>query len=166
MASDAQVERVAQVAAAAMDGYSEGASHIEDYRIIARALADHGMLRTEYPPDTMVFRHYQITSAGTIRTVTHQWIEPKEGSTSALAAGGQKSEMGPRPDVLGPRPSDASCGCARCYTGRFAIMHVCADCGNKRCPRATWHGYQCNRSNEPGQVAVLADDEESRRDDR
>jgi len=34
-------------------------------------------------------------------------------------------------------------------------MYVCADCGNKRCPRATFHGYQCNRSNEPGQEAVL-----------
>ena len=38
------IERAAQVAASAMDGYSEGASHIDDYRIIARALAKAGLL--------------------------------------------------------------------------------------------------------------------------
>ncbi|MCT2121562.1 hypothetical protein [Dietzia cinnamea] len=38
------IERAAQVAASAMDGYSEGASHIDDYRIIARALAEAGLL--------------------------------------------------------------------------------------------------------------------------
>lgn len=43
MTSD-RIEQVAQVAASAMDGYSEGASHIEDYRIIARALAEEGLL--------------------------------------------------------------------------------------------------------------------------
>lgn len=28
---------------------------------------------------------------------------------------------------------------------------VCPSCGNKRCPRATWHGLECTNSNEPGQ---------------
>ncbi len=30
-------------------------------------------------------------------------------------------------------------------------MIVCAECGNKRCPRATDHRLICTRSNEPGQ---------------
>jgi len=28
---------------------------------------------------------------------------------------------------------------------------VCAMCGNKRCPKATWHGNQCSGSNHTGQ---------------
>lgn len=28
---------------------------------------------------------------------------------------------------------------------------VCPDCGNKRCPKATWHDYDCTGSNAPGQ---------------
>lgn len=28
---------------------------------------------------------------------------------------------------------------------------VCPDCGNKRCPKATFHDNDCTRSNEPGQ---------------
>lgn len=30
-------------------------------------------------------------------------------------------------------------------------MILCPSCGNKRCPRATWHGLECTNSNEPGQ---------------
>lgn len=30
-------------------------------------------------------------------------------------------------------------------------MIVCAVCGNKRCPHATDHNYECTGSNEPGQ---------------
>lgn len=59
-----------------------------------------------------------------------------------------------------------SCGCARCddacrslafaETGNHYVlisrrMILCPVCGNKRCPRASWHGYDCTRSNEPGQ---------------
>lgn len=29
---------------------------------------------------------------------------------------------------------------------------VCPDCGNKRCPKATWHLNPCSGSNDPGQV--------------
>lgn len=39
------IEQVAQAAAAALDGYSEGACHIDHFRIIARALAGAGFLR-------------------------------------------------------------------------------------------------------------------------
>lgn len=30
-------------------------------------------------------------------------------------------------------------------------MIVCPNCGNKRCPHATDHSYECSGSNEPGQ---------------
>jgi len=30
---------------------------------------------------------------------------------------------------------------------------VCPECGNKRCPKATWHGNECSRSNHAGQDA-------------
>ena len=51
------------------------------------------------------------------------------------------------------------CWCARCegeakqrlvVSGRMSwaesiagFMHICPDCGNKRCPRAAFHGYDC-----------------------
>ena len=46
------------------------------------------------------------------------------------------------------------CGCYRCVLERNPLivqMHVCPDCGNKRCPRATDHREHCTSSNEPGQ---------------
>lgn len=61
----------------------------------------------------------------------------------------------------------ADCWCGRCEIERRSkvaeetnsphyvltgFMIVCPECGNKRCPRASWHGYKCNHSNEPGQV--------------
>lgn len=30
-------------------------------------------------------------------------------------------------------------------------MVVCKSCGSKRCPKATYHGHECTKSNEPGQ---------------
>jgi hypothetical protein len=36
-------------------------------------------------------------------------------------------------------------------------MIVCADCGNKRCPKATWHENACSGSNEPDQEAKCPD---------
>ena len=32
------------------------------------------------------------------------------------------------------------------------FMHLCPDCGNKRCPRATFHEHACTGSNKPGQT--------------
>ena len=46
------------------------------------------------------------------------------------------------------------CNCIRCQQRRgerFQIMALCPTCGNKRCPKATFHGRQCTGSNEPGQ---------------
>lgn len=34
-------------------------------------------------------------------------------------------------------------------------MWLCPLCGNKRCPKAAFHGYKCNRSNEWGQEVEL-----------
>ena len=31
-------------------------------------------------------------------------------------------------------------------------MIVCPLCGNKRCPKATYHDNECGKSNEPGQL--------------
>ena len=45
------------------------------------------------------------------------------------------------------------CRCAHCDDE--PIMHVCSVCRNKRCPKASWHGYQCNNSNDTNQVARL-----------
>lgn len=45
--------------------------------------------------------------------------------------------------------------CERCREQARQLrtyMIVCPQCGNKRCPKAEWHGYQCTDSNEPGQV--------------
>lgn len=32
-------------------------------------------------------------------------------------------------------------------------------CGNKRCPKSLDHRFKCTKSNEPGQVGVLEDDQ-------
>ena len=34
-------------------------------------------------------------------------------------------------------------------------MLLCPICGNKRCPKATWHGNPCTHSNEPGQIGSM-----------
>lgn len=50
------------------------------------------------------------------------------------------------------------CGCHKCIEdrGQYAIhMVVCPTCGNKRCPKATWHKFICTNSNEPGQAGSL-----------
>ena len=52
----------------------------------------------------------------------------------------------------------AGCGCGRCVHEVISkrawpdsIMYpfiVCAECGNKRCPKSSWHAYKCTRANE------------------
>ena len=51
--------------------------------------------------------------------------------------------------------------CSTCDEKRQALMPwpaalmrtmiVCPECGNKRCPRASYHGNACTGSNDPGQ---------------
>ena len=31
-------------------------------------------------------------------------------------------------------------------------MYLCSECGNKRCPKATYHKHRCTASNKPGQT--------------
>ncbi len=33
----------------------------------------------------------------------------------------------------------------------FVRMNLCPECGNKRCPKATFHEHDCTGSNEAGQ---------------
>ncbi|QMU19339.1 hypothetical protein [Gordonia rubripertincta] len=64
-------------------------------------------------------------------------------------------------------PLDA-CGCHYCNNEWLRIMEeldpegwmsrinsgcmiLCRECGNKRCPKATYHGHACTHSNESGQ---------------
>lgn len=51
------------------------------------------------------------------------------------------------------------CGCSECDAdlarvapGMLRGMNLCPDCGNKRCPKATFHDNECTGSNEPGQA--------------
>ena len=56
----------------------------------------------------------------------------------------------------------AECGCYNCMEKKIdpttfmpASLNtfiVCPKCGNKRCPRATDHNFECTNSNEPGQA--------------
>ena len=62
--------------------------------------------------------------------------------------------------VPGDHPWLDGCGCWTCTSERvnaadghgfFMPMCVCAECGNKRCPKATRQDLPCSGSNEPGQ---------------
>ena len=65
----------------------------------------------------------------------------------------------PYPPITPFPPGKDGCGCAACWIppsddwlGQLSrVMHVCGDCGNKRCPRATHHAHYCTGSNAPGQ---------------
>jgi hypothetical protein len=50
------------------------------------------------------------------------------------------------------------CFCFQCLDdGKEHICQLitCSQCGNKRCPHAKDHRYQCTQSNEPGQTPIL-----------
>ena len=46
------------------------------------------------------------------------------------------------------------CWCESCKPNTMTDMRMilCQICGNKRCPHATNHIYECTNSNEPGQI--------------
>lgn len=60
-----------------------------------------------------------------------------------------------------PYPAEPWPDCARCedeYLSQFTDarrimrrMLLCPECGNKRCPKATWHEQACTGSNDTGQ---------------
>ncbi|WP_036759396.1 hypothetical protein [Photobacterium halotolerans] len=63
----------------------------------------------------------------------------------------------------------ADCFCRRCLDTDTDVISllgieipvsalfftVCGVCGNKRCPKATDHRYECTGSNEPGQIGSI-----------
>lgn len=53
-----------------------------------------------------------------------------------------------------PQP-EPQCECFQCVSPTWGQwnhrMVICPECGNKRCPHATWHGNACTGSNKPGQ---------------
>lgn len=55
-----------------------------------------------------------------------------------------------------PAPAAAPrvCDCATCWPGS-SFMHLCAQCGNKRCPGAANHANECTGSNATGQPGSL-----------
>lgn len=65
---------------------------------------------------------------------------------------------------LGAGP-EAPCTCHACVRAAdirwnglrldFAMLIVCPDCGNKRCPHATDHLLACTNSNDPSQVGSV-----------
>lgn len=56
-------------------------------------------------------------------------------------------------DVSGSLP----CGCLKCYPNVFPNLrfNVCPICGNKRCPHASDHNYECTNSNDVGQTGSV-----------
>lgn len=84
------------------------------------------------------------------------------------AAHAALGEVGIAGMVALAQEESSNCWCVRCVDeqaqaqrvagasfsmtlGSMGRMIVCPDCGNKRCPRATWHANECTGSNEPGQ---------------
>jgi hypothetical protein len=56
--------------------------------------------------------------------------------------------------LKGKTDGSDDCQCHSCLKkgGKpITIMILCGECGNKRCPKASWHAYDCTHSNEPGQ---------------
>jgi rRNA maturation endonuclease Nob1 len=58
-----------------------------------------------------------------------------------------------KPDVSGSLP----CRCLKCSPNVFPNMrfNVCPICGNKRCPHASDHNYECTNSNDVGQTGSV-----------
>ncbi len=56
-------------------------------------------------------------------------------------------------DVSGSLP----CGCLKCSPNVFPNIrfNVCHICGNKRCPHASDHNYDCTNSNDVGQTGSV-----------
>lgn len=48
--------------------------------------------------------------------------------------------------------SDSGADFASVLSARAGVFVMCSDCGNKRCPKGTFHGHECSKDNTPGQV--------------
>jgi|688.fasta_scaffold473045_1 hypothetical protein len=58
---------------------------------------------------------------------------------------------------IGAVSGSLSCGCLKCYPNVLPNMrfNVCPICGNKRCPHASDHNYECTNSNDVGQTGSV-----------
>lgn len=77
----------------------------------------------------------------------------------------QKEEYKRLRALIDERLQADACHCHKCHEHDqpylMSTFIVCPKCGNKRCPKAHNHRYECTDSNEPGQVERLqADDSE------
>jgi len=45
--------------------------------------------------------------------------------------------------------------------GLMTIMSLCETCGNKRCPKATFHEHECTGSNKPNQKGSIYNQEKA-----
>lgn len=95
------------------------------------------------------------------------WIAWKE-SRAAMLQGDESAvpptTVQPAPELDSSPKNDESptanstvipdCSCRTCHPVTFTDSRfvVCADCGNKRCPKANDHRNACSGSNEPGQA--------------
>jgi hypothetical protein len=65
--------------------------------------------------------------------------------------------------LLNSQEIHMACKCTKCFpynvlNSESCRMILCPKCGNKRCPYAEWHGYECTDSNEPNQVGIVSAD--------
>lgn len=67
----------------------------------------------------------------------------------------ERTAQAPRENIFGTWDGKGE-WCCRKHTPRPSVFTAC-NCGNKRCPHADDCAYLCTRSNEPGQIGVLAD---------
>lgn len=84
---------------------------------------------------------------------------PKEESYWLRRMREEQGELPAEPAQSPPTPE--KCWCHRCnpfdpkaISFSSQRMVVCPDCGNKRCPHAEDHDFECTRSNATGQVGV------------
>ena len=82
-----------------------------------------------------------------------EWIKSRAGEIANFL-----DRLTPPPPAAAEKPAEklSPCWCKRCDPNpRFQRMVLCPDCGNKRCPKAEYHGFYCTHSNEPNQVGIL-----------
>lgn len=106
--------------------------------------------RPAEPQCTCTYQPHLPTSAAS-------WGCPKHGIFGRST--GPNIQTSPFRQVAEASAVEPVCWCRQCdETPPFRrSMILCPTCGNKRCPKASWHGYQCTGSNEPGQLGVEED---------
>ena len=136
-----------------------------------RAALERGSLAPEHTPDPQDFRlaatgclevpavepplHRRRMGVGTdpfVEAAFGMFLKRPQDAAQAPQDGANGGDVG---SGRGEGENGApECPCAACDPGtslggmRFASrMSVCPDCGNKRCPKAAWHGRGCSKEN-------------------